>query len=126
LFGIRCNRKEHGIDVVTILQCIIHVHDFPKRDEVDTGPEFCSEDLEHWVYSKKVELDFSRPCEQSDIALVEAFNSRFRQECLDQQWFLSRDDTSTALIIWQHEYIAERPHIGLSHLIGRPVTSSRC
>lgn len=33
--------------------------------------------------------DFSRPGKPTDNALVETFNSRSRQECLNEHWFLS-------------------------------------
>jgi hypothetical protein len=47
--------------------------------------------------------------------LVEAFNSRFRQECLNQHWFLSLEDAITKLLAWQNEYNTERPHSALGY-----------
>jgi putative transposase len=72
-----------GIDVVTTLERITREQGFPKRIKVDNGPEFISKDLDRWAYWNHVELDFSRPGRPSDNALVEGFNSRFRQECLN-------------------------------------------
>jgi len=37
-------------------------------------------------------LDFSRPGKPTDNAYIESFNGRFRQECLNEHWFLSLDD----------------------------------
>ncbi len=37
-------------------------------------------------------LDFSRPGRSTDNAHIEAFNARFRQECLSASWFLSLAD----------------------------------
>jgi putative transposase len=105
-----------GIDVVTTLERITREHGFPKRIQVDNGPEFISKDFDHWAYWNKVELDFSRPGRPSDNALVEAFNSRFRQECLNQHWFLSLNDARMKLSAWQHEYNTERPHSALGYL----------
>ena len=39
-----------------------------------------------------VELDFIRPGKLTDNTLIEAFNGRFRQECLKETWFLSLED----------------------------------
>ena len=52
------------------------------RDRVDQGTEFLSRDLDLWAYAKGVILDFSRPGKPTDNAFIEAFNGRFRAECL--------------------------------------------
>ena len=79
------------------------------------GPEFISKDLDRWAYWNHVELDFSRPGKPSDNAPFEAFNSRFRQECLNQHWFMSLEDARGKLAAWQQEYKTERPHSSLGY-----------
>ncbi len=37
-------------------------------------------------------LGFSRLCKPTDNGLIEAFNRRLCQECLNQSWFLSLED----------------------------------
>jgi putative transposase len=113
--ALDASARIRGIDVVTTLERITRDHGFPKRIKVDNGPEFISKDLDRWAYWNHVELDFSRPGKPSDNALVEAFNSRFRQECLNQHWFLSLEDAKTKLSGWQHEYNTERPHSALGY-----------
>jgi len=113
--ALEASAKIRGIDVVTTLERITQDHGFPKRIKVDNGPEFISKDLDRWAYWNHVELDFSRPGKPSDNALVEAFNSRFRQECLNQHWFLSLEDARTKLSAWQVEYNTERPHSALGY-----------
>jgi putative transposase len=113
--ALEANSKIRGIDVVTTLERITSTHGFPKRIKVDNGPEFISKDLDRWAYWNHVELDFSRPGKPSDNALVEAFNSRFRQECLNQHWFTSLEDTKAKLSAWQMEYNTERPHSSLGY-----------
>jgi putative transposase len=113
--ALDASAKIHGIDVVTALERITRMHGFPKRIKVDNGPEFISKDLDRWVYWNHVELDFSRPGRPSDNALVEAFNSRFRQECLNQHWFMSLEDARMKLSAWQLEYNTVRPHSALAY-----------
>jgi putative transposase len=113
--ALEANAKIRGIDVVTALEQITREHGFPKRIKVDNGPEFISKDLDRWAYWNHVELDFSRPGRPSDNALVEAFNSRLRQECLNQHWFLSLEDAKEKLSAWQNEYNTERPHSSLGY-----------
>jgi putative transposase len=113
--ALEASAKIRGIDVVTTLERITRDHGFPKRIKVDNGPEFISKDLDRWAYWNHVELDFSRPGKPSDNALVEAFNSRFRQECLNQHWFMSLEDARMKLSAWQTEYNTERPHSALGY-----------
>ena len=113
--ALDADSKIRGIDVVTTLERITREHGFPKRIKVDNGPEFISKDFDRWAYWNKVELDYSRPGRPSDNALVEAFNSRFRQECLNQHWFLSLEDAKTKLSAWQNGYNTERPHSALGY-----------
>jgi putative transposase len=112
---LEASARIRGMDVVTTLERITREQGFPKRIKVDNGPEFISKDLDRWAYWNKVELDFSRPGKPSDNALVEAFNSRFRQECLNQHWFMSLEDARGKLLIWQEEYNTERPHSSLGY-----------
>ena len=109
------SQRIRGIDVVEVLEMVTQVNGFPKRIKVDNGPEFISKDLDRWAYWNKVELDFSRPGKPSDNAFIEAFNSRFRQECLNQHWFLSLEDAQEKIETWRIEYNSERPHSALNY-----------
>lgn len=62
---------------------------YPKTIRVDQGSEFVSCDMDLWAYQRGVVLDFSRPGKPTDNAFIEAFNGRFRAECLNQHWFLT-------------------------------------
>ena len=77
---------------------------------VDQGTEFVSRDLDLWAYQRGVTLDFSRPGKPTDNAFIEAFNGRFRAECLNAHWFLSLADAQKKLEDWRKYYNEERPH----------------
>ena len=66
-----------------------------------------------------VELDFMRLGKPIDNALIEAFNGRFRQECLNESWFLSLEDAREKVEEWPWHYNLERPHGALGNR--RPV-----
>ena len=104
-----------GIEVVSVLERITREHGFPGRIQVDNGPEFISKDVDRWAYWNGVELDFSRPGKPTDNAMVEAFNSRFRQECLNQHWFMSLVDAQEKIEAWRMEYNHNRPHSSLGY-----------
>lgn len=109
------SQRIRGIHVVEELEKVTKLKGFPKRIKVDNGPEFISKDLDRWAYWNHGELDFSRPGKPSDNAFIEAFNSRFRQECLNQHWFLSLDDARNKIEAWRKEYNSERPHSALDY-----------
>ena len=71
---------------------VTQTHGKPQTIRVDNGPEFISKSLDWWAYWNDVKLDFSRPGKPTDNALIESFNGKFREECLNQHWFLSLDD----------------------------------
>jgi putative transposase len=54
--------------------------------------EFISKALDAWAHRNSVKLEFSRPGKPTDNAFIESFNGRLRQECLNQNWFLSVAD----------------------------------
>jgi putative transposase len=88
----------------------------PKKIRVDNGPEFTSKKLDQWAYLNQVELDFIRPGKPTDNALIEAFNGRLREECLNQSWFLSLEDAREKVESWRQEYNKTRPHGALDNL----------
>jgi putative transposase len=108
-------QRIRGIEVVAQLERICKEHGLPERIQVDNGPEFISKDLDRWAYWNHVELDFSRPGKPTDNALVESFNSRFRQECLNQHWFMSLEDAQHKIEVWRQDYNHQRPHSSLGY-----------
>lgn len=99
-----------GEDVVATLERVCGQAGYPKTIRVDQGSEFVSRDLDLWAYQHGVELDFSRPGKPTDNAFIEAFNGRFRAECLNAHWFLSLADAREKLEAWRRYYNEDRPH----------------
>ena len=102
--------------VVEVLTRLSKKRDLPKRIQVDNGPEFISKRLDQWAYFQRVELDFIRPGKPSDNGIIEAFNGRLRQECLNESWFLSLDDARQKVEAWRQEYNKTRPHGALGNV----------
>ena len=105
-----------GHRVVEVLMRISSERRLPKTIRVDNGPEFISKVLDQWAYLNGIALDFSRPGKPSDNAFIEAFNGRFRQECLNENWFLSLEDARDKVEMWRKEYNKHRPHGALGYL----------
>jgi putative transposase len=62
----------------------------PKAITVDHGSEFTSKLLDEWAWHKGVQLDFIRPGKPAENGLIESFNGRLRDECLNGTEFASR------------------------------------
>ena len=102
--------------MVSALMQVVKEKGLPKSIRIDNDPEFTSKVLDQWAYLQGVELDFIRPGKPTDNALIEAFNGRFRHECLNESWFLSLDDAREKVEEWRQYYNLERPHGSLGNV----------
>ena len=114
--AIEVDQHLGGQKVVEILTLLSLERGRPQKIQVDNGPEFASKRLDQWAYLNQVELDFSRPGKPTDNAFIEAFNGRFREECLNQSWFLSLEDAKEKVEAWKRDYNQSRPHGALNNL----------
>lgn len=99
-----------GEDVVQILDKVCSKVGYPTTIGVDQGTEFVSRDLDMWAYTRGIVLDFSRPGKPTDNAFIEAFNGRFRVECLNQHWFMNLEDARKKMAAWRRYDNEEHPH----------------
>jgi putative transposase len=92
-----------GEDVVATLDRVCPGTGYPKTIRVDQGSEFISRDMDLWAYQRGVTLDFSRPGKPTDNAFIEAFNGRFRAECLNTHWFLTLADVAEKMMFYPRQ-----------------------
>lgn len=114
--AIEVAERMGGHRVVEVLMRVATERGLPEMIRLDNGPEFISKSLDQWAYLNGVKLDFSRPGKPTDNAFIESFNGRFRQECLNENWFLSIEDAREKVEIWRLDYNGERPHGSLGNL----------
>jgi len=111
--AIKVGKHLKGVDVVCALEQATALYGIPKMIKVDNGPEFISKELDLWAYSKKVNLNYSRPGKPTDNAFIESFNGKVRAECLNQHWFLSLDEAIAKIEAWREDYNTYRSHSSL-------------
>ncbi len=115
--AIQVGQGLRGEDVVVVMERLKQMkRRVPLRLQTDNGSEFISKSLDRWAYENKVTMDFSRPGKPTDNALVESFNDRLRDECLNVHWFLSLEDAQEKIECWRQEYNQQRPHSSLNNL----------
>lgn len=104
-----------GTRVVAMLNRLEATWGLPKSIQVDNGPEFTSKALDDWAHRHRIKLVFSRPGTPTDNPYIEAFNGRFRAECLDQHWFASLEEAQQVIEAWRIDYNEVRPHTALDN-----------
>jgi putative transposase len=109
-------RAEH---VVAAMNQLKFDRGLPQRISCDNGSEFSGGQMDLWAYSNHVQLDFNRRGKPTDNAIVESFNGRFREECLNAHWFESVQDAKEKIDAWRWDYNEHRPHRSLEGLTPR-------
>ena len=105
-----------AMDVASILSELLKSRGKPNSIVVDNGPEFTSRVLDQWAYKNEINLDFIRPGKPSDNAFIESFNGKFRDECLNMNWFNNMTQARHLIEDWRLDYNEERPHSSLGNL----------
>jgi len=105
-----------GRDVADALERLSWRRALPKAITVDHGSEFTAKLLDEWAWRKGVQLDFIRPGKPVENGLIESFNGRLRDECLNVTEFVSLEHARATLTAWQDDYNHRRPHGSLGHL----------
>jgi putative transposase len=113
--GLEAGRSMTGFRVAQALEYARHERGhLPQSITMDNGSEFWSRALESWAMANEVGLCFIRPGRPVENGIIESFNGRLRDECLNLKWFSSLDDTRAKLARFREHYHRERPHSGLA------------
>ena len=88
----------------------------PKQIVCDNGTEFTSKAFRKWADQNHVEIHYIDKGKPTQNAFVESFNGKFRDECLNEEWFESISEARSIIEAWRIDYNTERPHKGLGGL----------
>lgn len=102
-----------GSRVARFLDQIAETRPLPETIVCDNGTEFTSKAMYFWQKDKGVTLGFIQPGKPTQNAIVESLNGKFRNECLNQHWFLDINDAKSQIEVWREHYNNERPHSSL-------------
>jgi putative transposase len=87
-------RHLSGARVAEVLEQLVVTRGVPTSISVDHGTECTSKALDAWAEARGVHLHFIRPGKPNDNAFIESFNSRLRDECLNEHWFRTMADAA--------------------------------
>ncbi len=105
-----------GLRVVRILDSLRERRGTPTAIQVDNGTEFTSRVVDQWAYQNQVALHFIERGKPTQNALIESFNGKFRDECLNQNWFVDLRHAREVIEAWRVDYNTVRPHSSLRYL----------
>ena len=99
-----------GARVCRILDRLFAGRPLPEIVILDNGPEFAGNALDAWACQRGVTLHFIQPGKPVQNAFLESFNGTFRDECLNEHWFLTLQEAQIVIEAWRREYNEERTH----------------
>jgi len=114
--GIEVARSLPSARVIRVLEGLLPLYGRPERIRVDNGPEFISQALDQWATRLGIQLEFITPGKPMENGYIESFNGKFRDECLNQHWFLNLPDAQQIIEAWRIDYNMVRPHSALGNL----------
>ena len=95
--------------VIAVLERLATEHGLPKTLKFDNGPEFASLKLARWA-ADRVELHFIDAGKPMQNGHVESFNSRLREECLNEHDFTNLAEAEDLITRWHRYCNYERAH----------------
>jgi putative transposase len=108
--SIRSNR------VIEVLSKLVSVHGAPKYLRSDNGPEFVSRAILKWLSATNIDTAHIDPGKPWLNGMNESFNGKFRDECLNMQWFKNRIDAKILIEEFRRQFNEIRPHSSLGNL----------
>ena len=118
-------RECHAIDVagrirstrvIEVLAQLISVHGAPRYLRSDNGPEFVSRAILQWLLAAGIDTALIDPGKPWQNGTDESFNGKFRDECLNVEWFRTRPEATIVIEQWRRHYNDVRPHSSLGYL----------
>lgn len=111
---IGVGRRINGQGVADFLEAVCRFRGYPAAIRTDQGPEFTGRSLDQWAQANGVKLVLTQPGKPTQNAYVESFNGKFRDECLNENWFVSLEHARAVIATWRQDYNEVRPHSSLS------------
>jgi putative transposase len=101
--------------VTRVLDAVIDERGAPESIRIDNGPEFTSRCFVAWAEGRKIRLIYIQPGKPMQNSFIESFNGRFRDECLNANWFENLADARRKIEAWRVDYNQQRPHSSLAY-----------
>lgn len=102
--------------VIEALARLVSLHGAPRHLRSDSGPEFVSGAVLRWLARAGINTAHINPGQPWQNGMDESFNGKFRDECLNMEWFRTRREAVVIIEAWRQHYNDVRPHSSLRYL----------
>jgi putative transposase len=103
----------NGIRVARELSDLLVHRESPNVILSDNGTEFTSHAILKWSQENQISWQYIQPGKPMQNGYIESFNGKLRDECLNENWFLSIKDARKIIENWRWDYNEHRPHTSL-------------
>jgi putative transposase len=102
-------------DVIAVLQRTMQQQGRPQFLRSDNGSEFTAIAVQQWLHDQHVGPSFIAPGHPWQNGFIESFHGKFRDECLNREWFTTGHEATIVIEQWRKEYNTQRPHSALGY-----------
>lgn len=102
-------------DVIATLYKVFRHRGMPEFLRSDNGSEFTAHAVQTWLDEHQVGPTFIPPGQPWKNGFIESFHDKFRDECLNREWFQSLEEAQVVIEKWRKHYNTRRPHSALDY-----------
>jgi putative transposase len=104
-----------AVDVIDLLRRVFRKRGAPKFLRSDNGSEFTAQEVQIWLGDHQTGPAFIPPGQPWNNGFIESFHDKFRDECLNREWFQSLPEAQVVIEKWRRHYNTQRPHSALGY-----------
>lgn len=108
-------RRINASEVIKLVSGLFREHGPPTHIRSDNGPEFIAKRLRNYLQESGVGALYVEPGSPWQNGMIESFNGRLRDECLDREAFMDLREAIVVIGDYRRFYKDDRPHSGLDY-----------
>jgi len=108
-------RRINASEVIRLVSGLFKEHGVPRHIRSDNGPEFIAKRLKKHLEHSGVGALYVEPGSPWQNGLIESFNGRLRDECLDREVFMDLREAIVVVGDYRRFYRDDRPHSSLDY-----------
>lgn len=89
---------------------------YPRAVRTDNGPEFTSKAFMSWAQAHGIKHILIEPGRPMQNGYIESFNGKFRDECLNENYFETLAQACQIIAQWRQDYNEVRPHSSIGFM----------
>lgn len=113
--AIEVGKSLRSQDVILPVSRLMRIYVEPAFIRSDNGAPFMATAVMKWLREQNIGPAYIKQGSPWQNGFVESFNGKLRDECLNREWFVSRQEAKLIIEKWRHFYNNERPPSALGN-----------